>query len=264
MVEQISNDVIMWKAVAGILGIILPIMVLIIWKKKNKSVSVRPAVVGAVTFFIFSQILESIPKTLLFTLDSGVSDYIWTHAWAYVLAGSLLAGIFEEVGRFVAFRFFLKSERNPKDAITYGIGHGGIESVIVAGIGALNSISIVLLVNSGVLMQSVSDMGLGQMKTIELQVSALAGYGAVTMLLEVFERIVAMVLHIALSLVVFQAVHESKIGYLLLAIILHAVFDVPAALYQCGVIGIGFAEILLFAGALVSVCVARKMQMLRK
>lgn len=262
MIEQISNDVIMWKASAGILGTILPFIVLIIWKKKNKSVSIRPAVVGAVTFFIFSQILESIPKTFLFTLDSGVSDYIWTHAWAYVLAGSLLAGIFEEVGRFVAFRFFLKNERDTKDAVTYGIGHGGIESVIAAGIGALNSISMVLLVNNGALMQSMSEMGIGQLKTIELQVSALAGYGVVRMLLEVFERVLAMSLHISLSLLVFQAVHESKTGYLLLAIILHALFDVPAALYQCGVIGIGFAEVLLFAGTIVSVCVARKTQLI--
>lgn len=264
MVEQINNNVIIWKAAAGILGTILPFIVLIIWKIKNKSASIRPAVVGAVTFFIFSQILESIPKTLLFTVDSGVSDYIWTHAWAYVLAGSLLAGVFEEVGRFVAFRFFLKNETDTRDAVTYGIGHGGIESVIAAGIGALNGISMVLLVNNGVLMQSISEMGLGQLKTIELQVSALAGYGAVTMLLEVFERVLAMILHISLSLVVFQSVRENKNGYLVLAIILHALFDVPAALYQCGVIGIGFAEVLLSASAIVSLCVARKTQMLRK
>ena len=45
-----------------------------------------------------------------------------------------------------------------------------------------------------------------------------------------------MLFHIALSIVVFYAVKRSKVALYLLAILLHALFDVPAALYQKGVI----------------------------
>ena len=45
-----------------------------------------------------------------------------------------------------------------------------------------------------------------------------------------------MTLHISLSVVVFRAVRQYKAKYLVLAVALHALFDVPAALYQCGVI----------------------------
>ena len=45
-----------------------------------------------------------------------------------------------------------------------------------------------------------------------------------------------MTLHISLSVVVFRAVRQRKAGYLGLAVALHALFDVPAALFQCGVL----------------------------
>lgn len=257
MVEEISNEVIIYKSIAGILGVIIPTITLIIWKKKK--LSIKPAVVGAVTFVVFSQVLEGVPKALLFMIDSKVSSYIWTHPWAYVLAGCLLAGVFEEVGRYVAFRFFLKNEDNKEDAITYGIGHGGIESILVLGMGAINSIALVFMINNGTLQESMLGMSVAQVKSLEFQVSVLAGYGFVRMLLEVFERIVAMSLHISLSVVVFKAVHKKKIAYLLLAIILHAIFDIPAAMCQSGVIGIALAEVILAISAVAIAIVANKL-----
>lgn len=256
MVEQIGNQVILWKAVAGILGAAIPVAALLVWKKKDRSI--RPAVVGAITFLVFSQILEGIPKALFFVIDSGVSRYVWTHAWAYVLTGCLLAGIFEEVGRYVAFRFFLKKQRDKGDAITYGIGHGGIESILFLTLGAVSSISLIFTVNSGLLAQSLTGISAAQLQAVEQQVAALAGYGPAGMLLEVFERIVAITLHISLSVVVFRAVEGRKGSYLLLAVILHALFDVPAALYQCGVIGMGLTEAWLFASVIVCVYIAAK------
>lgn len=256
MVEQIGNQVILWKAVAGILGAAIPLTALLVWKKKD--MSIRPAVVGAITFFVFSQILEGIPKTLFFVIDSGVSRYIWAHAWAYVLIGCLLAGIFEEVGRYVAFRFFLKKQRDRRDAITYGIGHGGIESILFLTLGAFSSISLIFVVNGGLLEQSLTGMSAAQLQAVELQVSALAGYGPAGMLVDVFERMVAITLHISLSVIVFRAVESKKGSYLVLAIMLHALFDVPAALYQCGVTGMGLTEAWLFVSAIGCVYVATK------
>lgn len=67
-----------------------------------------------------------------------------------------------------------------------------------------------------------------------------------------------MLLHISLSIVVFYAVKENKKKYLLQAIILHAVFDVPAAMYQCGVINIWLAEVLLLGFMIICIMYARK------
>lgn len=37
-------------------------------------------------------------------------------------------------GTFVAFRFLLRKDRKKRAAISYGIGHGGMESILVLGI----------------------------------------------------------------------------------------------------------------------------------
>ncbi len=230
-IMEITGQAIAWKVAAGIMGIVLPVAVFLIWKKKD--VRIRPAVVGAVVFVVFSQVLEGIPKLIFFNGTTELSKYVWWHTWAYVLIGCLQAGIFEETGRFVAFRFFLKKYDDPRDSVTYGIGHGGIESIIVLGLTALSSIAMAAAVNSGTLEQSLAGLGEAQLKSVEMQISALADYGFVRMILEVSERIVAMALHISLSVVVFYGVRRSRLLYLFIAMIFHAVFDVPAALYQC-------------------------------
>ena len=55
MMEQITSQAVMWRAVAGVLGVLLLIVVLLIWKRKK--VSLKPAIVGAITFVVFAQVL---------------------------------------------------------------------------------------------------------------------------------------------------------------------------------------------------------------
>lgn len=254
----ISDQAIQWKLIAGALDILIPVLVLVVWKGKKKG-SILPALAGAGIFVVFALVLEGIPKTIFFGGTTELSRYIWGHPWAYVLTGCLQAGIFEEVGRYVAFRFLLKKYEKREDAITYGIGHGGIESILLLGFGAISSVAMAATVNSGALEQSLTGLSEVQVQAVEAQIAALAGYGAGSMLLEVAERMIAMTLHIALSVVVFRAVKEKKTAYLFAAIALHAVFDVPAALCQCGVLGIAVCELLLLVMGAACGCFAAKM-----
>ena len=73
-----------------------------------------------------------------------------------------------------------------------------------------------------------------QLDQVQAQIAAVASFGAANLLLGLAERAIAMTLHISLSVVVFRAVRQRKAGYLGLAV--HALFDVPAALFQCGVL----------------------------
>ena len=87
---------------------------------------------GAVTFILFALILESILHNLLFLTP------LWAvfqgNIWLYGLYGSLATGVFEETGRLLAFKLFLKSEREPITALSYGIGHGGAEAILLVGL----------------------------------------------------------------------------------------------------------------------------------
>ncbi len=65
----------------------------LVWKFKFcRGAKLFPAVVGAVTFVVFAQVLEGVPKAIFFGGGTGVSQYVLTHAWAYTLIGCLPAG----------------------------------------------------------------------------------------------------------------------------------------------------------------------------
>lgn len=237
MSTMISLQTILWSALAAAAGIGLPVLVLLVWKFKFcRGAKLFPAVVGAATFVVFAQVLEGVPKAIFFGGSTVVSQYVLTHAWAYTLIGCLLAGVFEEVGRYLAFRFLLKRYTNRRDAVTYGIGHGGIEAILVLGLTAINNIAIAQLVNSGSFETITNGLTGVQLDQVQAQIAAVASFGAANLLLGLAERAIAMTLHISLSVVVFRAVRQRKAGYLGLAVALHALFDVPAALFQCGVL----------------------------
>jgi uncharacterized membrane protein YhfC len=52
-----------------------------------------------------------------------------------------------------------------------------------------------------------------------------------------FERLVALLIQIGLSLIVWRAVEGKHFGLLALAVLLHALVDFPAGLFQAGEIG---------------------------
>ena len=50
------------------------------------------------------------------------------------------------------------------------------------------------------------------------------------------ERAAALLLHLALSVLVYRAVHRRRPGWGIVAVLLHGLADLSPALYQCGLI----------------------------
>lgn len=242
---QVPSGAIGGMVLAMIFAILAPILLLILWRIKKKC-NLMPTLTGAVTFVVAALVLESIPKYFLFAGTNTVSEYVLSHAWAYALAGALLAGIFEECGRFVAFRFFLKKHTARETAITYGIGHGGIECMILLGLGMFSNLSMAFAINSGALPMILKNLPAEQAAAYESVVSTLASATFGLFLWGIWERIFTVLFHIALSVLVFAGVTEKSKGYLFpLAILLHAGLDIFAALYQFGAITLPVTELFI-------------------
>lgn len=246
----------------AVFGIVVPVAIAVIWVVKKKE-KITTVFIGAATFIVFAMILESIPKAILLGNSNAVSRYIMNHAWAFTLTAAGLAGIFEETGRWVAFKFFLKKHDNPKTAITYGIGHGGVEAVIILGITAISYISYAFIINSGTfgaVVAQVQATAPEQVSAMEALAASLVGMTFGTGILACFERLFAMVIHISCSVLVFKAVKEKGAWfYFPLAIVLHAGVDVFAALYQFGIIkSIAAVEVLVALLAAVLALLAAK------
>ena len=201
----------------AVFSVILPLGLMLWVRRKGGRWSAF--FVGAGIFILFAMILEQILHSLV--LYSPLGGIVQNNIWLYALYGGLAAGLFEETGRYVAFRFFLKKRREAVTPLAYGAGHGGIEAVLIVGLTMVNNMVLLASANSG----SLTDPAL-----IEAA-EALSAIPAGMFLWAAFERASAILLHVALSVLVFAAVHKPEKRWLFpAAILLHAGLDALSVL----------------------------------
>ena len=237
--------------------VLLPVGVLVWWRRTERA-RLLPALWGALTFLLFSQGLEAGMHYFCILSDNAVSRVILSSPWLYMLYGALAAGIFEECGRFLMYKTVLRRCDERSAAVTAGIGHGGIEAMTVSAASMALYLVFALCWNAGdtdALLRLT-----GSMDTMRAVAASLGKYTVGYCLLACLERVSAMLLHISLSVFVFAAARDhSKRGYLAFAIGLHAIFDMPAALYQLGYVKQLFpVELWLIVCALYALRSARK------
>lgn len=263
--ETISLTQVVSLAVAGVLCICLPVAAAIYWCKTRRA-RIAPLFVGMLTFILFAQVLESALHYVCLLSDNAVSRAIGGSTVLYMLYGALAAGVFEETGRYVAFRTLLRRYPERDAAVTYGIGHGGWEAIQVVGISFVLYAMAAQLVRSGNLdaVNALLSTGRGgasvdSAQQLEQLLGLIREATPLTCALSVAERIFAMLLHIALSIFVFVAARDkTKRRYVLLAIVLHAVADAPVALGQRGVLPGWAVELWIAVFALWCLRAARK------
>lgn len=221
--------------VTTIASFLLPICLAVIWKTKTKCNWMAFAI-GALCFMLFANFLEAALHTYLLSINKTTSNFLYSNGIAYGLYGALVAGLFEETGRYIAFKFLLKNHNTKEVSVGYGIGHGGIECVITLGVTYL-LYTIVLLGGS-----------LGDATTDQLMLQTISQVDVTVLPLALIERISAMSLHIALSILVFKAAKVKNKFYLYpLSILIHMIADIPAGLYQAGL----FTSLLAVEGIII-------------
>lgn len=233
----VSNDVIMGILSTMNVAILGPVLMLIIWKIRKKC-RLLPALAGALTFVNAALILESIPKYFLLSGTNPVSGFILDHALAYALTGALLAGVFEECGRYVTFRYVLTNQNAKETAVTCGIGHGGIECILLTGISMIPNLAYAFLINDGSMAAIMQELPAEELPALQGIVDTLTSASFTIFMWAIWERVFALILHISLSVLVFAAVKMKSRFHLLfpIAIGLHTLADIPAGLYQTGIL----------------------------
>lgn len=191
---------IMDMGIALAVAVLMPVVLLIVWLRKKRGMGIAPFWAGAAVFIIFSLFLEQILHYFVLIRPSALSDYVNGNLWAFVLYGSSAAGVFEETGRFFAFRTILKGRKEKENAITYGIGHGGVESILVVGISMAGSLALVLTIQSlGGVDGYVSLFPKESQDTVRTGLESLLFTPSYHFLMAGIERISAVIFHIALS-----------------------------------------------------------------
>lgn len=203
-----------------VVSISFPIACLVYFKRTQK-ISWKPILIGLLVFIVFSQVLKNALQVYMLDLNSKTAEWL-SDPLLLAIFGSLAAGVFEEVGRFIGFRFLLKKYRDWKDGIAYGVGHGGIEMIFIGGMAGVQSLVFAFLINSGSFDELTEGGASSSLMAIKDQ---LVDGSWAFILAGSLERIFAFAVQLGLSLLVLYAIRSRKMMFVLYAILIHAAFD---------------------------------------
>ncbi|HDR9586216.1 TPA: YhfC family intramembrane metalloprotease [Burkholderia stabilis] len=201
---------------AGLVALFAPALLAAAWRRRTH-VPFRVFFYGMLTFFVFQPVLRLSWQAPLF--HALARDPRW-HLPMLVFA-AFTAGLFEECGRWVAFRYLLPKRRDAQAAVMLGLGHGGLEAMLLVGVGFLALGTGYLLAHAGVVVPEGMQSLIG---------SQFAGMTLASPFLALLERVSALAAHVGLSLIVLQAFVRGTKRWLAYAIAIHFLFDLVAVL----------------------------------
>lgn len=213
-----------------LLGVIIPAAILMILNKRYKA-RIRNFWIGCAVMLVFAFILEQIVHSIVF--GSGIGSKIINNIWLYALYGSLMAGLFEESGRFIAMRYLMKKEYdNPHNALMYGAGHGGLEMFMILSVGMINNLVYSIAINSGQTKMMLAPLDDATRGTLQSAFDMLIQTPSWHFILSPVERMAAITAQIGLSVIVWFAATdiERNKSLLFLAILLHMGIDAVAVI----------------------------------
>lgn len=208
------------------IGLPVTLAVLIVRKWKMPWV----VVLTGVLTFIGSQVVHIPMLQIPALLQKLGMNITLPSAWPigfYALYLGLYAGLCEETARWVGYKALKTKAASYKSAFALGIGHGGVESVIVGLLVAVSLISA-LFFNPDTLRASGVAEG-----TVQMTIAQVAQFWATPWhlpLASAVERITAVSAQLLMSVMVWKAVSQKKWLWYVLAVAYHAIIDGAAVL----------------------------------
>ncbi len=226
-----------------LVSFLVPIGLVVYFYRKER-IYLPAVLVGALIFLVF-QLLTRIPL-LNYLAGMDWFEQVTQSLLLLVIFFALSAAVFEECGRYLGGRFLLSKHLSWKNGVAFGIGHGGFEAMALVGTTNINNLVMSIMVNTG----NFDSMYAPQLGEMANQIKQqLIQTDPALFFVAGIERLAAIAIHIALSLIVIYGIKQKKLIYLGYAILLHTLVNVPAALQHPLNISIWFIEayVLIFA-----------------
>jgi len=204
-----------------LLSLLLPFVLLILANRKLKAKAIN-FIIGCAVFIVFALVLEQILHSVVL---GATGTLITGNIFLYGLYGGLAAALFEETGRLIAMKFFMKQTLNKQNALMYGIGHGGIEAILLVGLTYVSNLLSSFMINSGVLQNSMALLDEATQQTTFEQIKVLWELPSWQFYMAGVERVIAIILHISLSILVYKAVANHSRKFWFLAFGIHFAVD---------------------------------------
>lgn len=204
-----------------------PVLAVIVWKRYR--VSWKFFAFGALIFFVF-QLITRVPAVIalqtVFTKQLQASRPLLI---GWMALAAFTAGLFEDGGRWLGYRFlWQREEKTWEKGLMYGIGHGGLESMLfVGGLAIVSMVTAMVLPTLDVSELPVPSEQAEAIRAAQEQFATLPWW---LPLLGGVERIFAMAVQVSLSIMVLQCFLRRNNGWLWVAIGYHTLVDFVAPL----------------------------------
>lgn len=233
-------------ALNGLLMFLMPV-VLAIFLRRRFGFGWGLVGIGAATF-VLSQV-GHIPFNALLTnlFSRGIlpaPPQEWRLPFNAVVLG-LSAGLWEESARYATYRWWAKSARRWPDAIMLGVGHGGIEAILVGVVVLVFYVNMLVFRTVDISTMIPAD----QLAAVQAQFNAYWSAEWYNTLLGALERALTIPFHIAASVLVWQVFRRSQIRWLWISIGWHALLNAVVVILNARVSAYaaeGFLAIALF------------------
>ncbi|MGF6967717.1 putative membrane protein YhfC [Paraburkholderia sp. WC7.3g] len=260
----------------------------LIYRQLRRPLGLRPrdAIAGVAVFALFAMVIERALNDYLLRGNDATAAFL-AQPIAFVVYGALAAGVCEEVGRFFGMRLLVKraaarpvarrmanldanvgveasagtstpasTTADPRTAalraddgvaLSYGLGHGGAEAWMVGVLVQCQWLVFAVLENRGRLGDYLGNLPAEAVMRVHLILASLSPQLAGIFALE---RIAALVFQIGLSVLMWRGVRAGSRVILPLAIVVHALIDVPAAMSQARLLPLAAVDTIYAVAAL--------------
>lgn len=181
---------------------------------------------GAVIFLLF-QLISRVP--LVLTLQGLIGPRLEASRpllFGWLAALALSAGLAEEIGRYVGYRWLFREEKTWARSVMYGIGHGGFESIVL--VGGLTILGLINLIALSTMDLNSLPLSTEQRAQVEQQLAAVAAQPEWLPLVGAWERLWTLPVHVALSVMVLQVFRRGQMRWLWFAVGAHTLVNLVA------------------------------------
>jgi len=204
------------------IAVFLPIVLILVAKNKYNA-KISTFFIGAGTFILFAMILEQILHSVV--IGSLGQEKMMSNLWLYAIYGATAAAMFEETGRYIAMKFWMKKRLNRSNAFMYGIGHGGGEAIIIVGLTCVNNIITSVAINTGLIQPTLALLDEETRALTFEQISQLWTLPAYQFYFAGIERISAITTQIALSFFIYKGIKSEKRYFIYISYLIHFIVD---------------------------------------
>ncbi len=219
-------------------------------------------IAGALSFYLTQMVVRipilqlALPKMEWYVNLAGKEGFLYPVGIALFLGGT--AALFETFGRFITLNYLLQKRLSYRSGIIHGLGHGGIEAILLVGLNHLIYGGYSLMLNAGNAnpMTAIVPMEQQQvLKDILVQTPSDQFFAAG------FERVMTIFLHVALSLLVTVGIVKGKKWlYILIVFFAHMFVDASVVIAGNYTNSVWVLEAMIFVYGMISLIVVWKLK----